>query len=122
MFRLIFLAVLGLTAASFLSFPVAILLCLVVFFTAMLSGFVIESFKSMGDNISGFYNFTFTPLVGFLPQFDRFNPVKFLASARLLNWSLILEAVGLMVAMKTILLLLLALWIFSRREIAKITV
>jgi len=122
MFRLIFLAVLGITAASFLSFPVAILLCMVVFFTAMLSGFVIDSFRTMGEAVSGFYNFTFTPLVGLLPQFDRFNPVKFLASARLLNWSLILEAVGLMVIVKTVLLLLLALWIFSRREVAKITI
>src|SRR3989339_289213 len=41
--RLVFLACIGTLAASFLSFPVAILLCLLIFFTATISGFVIES-------------------------------------------------------------------------------
>ena len=43
--RLIFLACLGILASSFLSFPVAILLCLVIFFTGTISGFIIDSLR-----------------------------------------------------------------------------
>jgi hypothetical protein len=39
-----------------------------------------------------------------------------------LSWSLLAKAAGLMICIKAVLLLFLALLIFSRREIAKITV
>ena len=42
--RLVFLAALAVFAGSFLSFPVAILLCLAVFTMANMSGFIAESF------------------------------------------------------------------------------
>jgi hypothetical protein len=51
--RLIFLACLGTLASTFLSFPVAILLCLAVFFTASVSGFVIDSFNYISAELSG---------------------------------------------------------------------
>src|SRR4030042_409414 len=58
LFRLIFLACLGTLAATFVSFPVAILLTLVLFFTASISGFVIESFDSLSANMSMIYSFS----------------------------------------------------------------
>ncbi len=122
LFRLVFLACLGLLAAGFLSFPVAILLCLAVFFTGTVSGFVIESFKFQSENLSNFYSYTIKPLVGLLPQFDKFSPGEFLIPARLLSWSLLAEIAGLMVCIKALLLLLLALLIFSYREIAKVII
>jgi hypothetical protein len=42
--------------------------------------------------------------------------------ARLLNWSVLAKAAGLMILVKAVIAMLLALVIFSRREIAKITV
>ena len=122
LFRLIFLACLGILASSFLSLPVAILLCLCIFFTATISGFVIESFDFLSENISGLYSYTLRPVVRLLPQFDKFGPAKFLVPARLLSWSLLAKAAGLMVCIKAFLLLLLGLLIFSFREIAKITI
>jgi len=122
LFRLIFLACLGILASTFLSFPVAILLCLVIFFTASFSGFVIDSFDYLSENLSSLYSYTLRPVIALLPQFDKFSPTKHLLSARLLGWSLLAEAAGLMVCIKAVLLLLLALLIFSYREIAKITV
>ncbi len=121
-FRLVFLASLGILAASFLSFPVAILFCLVIFFTATFSNFVIESFNSLGRNLSSVYSYTVKPVIQLLPQFDKFNPTKFLIPARLLSWIFVAKAAALMVCVKSLLLLLIALLIFSFKEIAKIIV
>ena len=120
--RLVFLASLGLLTSTFLSFPVAILLSLCIFFTATFSGFCLESFDYLGKNLSWIYSYTVRPMILLLPQFDKFNPTKFLVSARLLGWSLLAEAAGLMVCIKALILLLLALLIFKFREIAKIII
>jgi len=122
LFRLIFLACLGVLAASFLSFPVAILFCLVVFFTAAFNSFVIESFNFLGENLSSVYSYTIKPVIQLLPQFDKFNPTKFLVPGRLLSWALLAKGAGLMVCIKAPLLLLIGLLIFSFREIAKVII
>ena len=120
--RLIFLACLGLLAATFLSFPVAMLLCMVVFLTATCSAFVIESFDYLSANMSLIYSFTVKLIVRLLPEFDKFNPSSFLVPAKLVSWSLLARCAALMVCIKALLLLVLALVIFSFREIAKIIV
>jgi len=122
LFRLIFLAVLGILAASFLSFPVAILLCLVVFFTASFSSFCLESFQFLSENVSSVYYYTLRPVILLLPRFDKFNPTQFLVPARLLGWSLLARVALSLVCIKAVLLLLLALLIFSFREIAKVII
>jgi len=122
LFRLIFLAALSLLASTFLSFPVAILLSLCIFFTATFSGFCLESFDYLGKNLSWIYSYTVRPIILLLPQFDKFNPAKFLVPARLLSWLLLAKAAGLMVCIKAFLLLFFALLIFSFREIAKIII
>ncbi len=122
LFRLVFLACLGILASTFLSFPVAILLCLVVFFTGTISGFIAESFDYLSGNLSNVYSYTIRPVITLLPQFDKFNPAKFLVPARILSWSLLAKAAFSMVCIKAFFLLLLALLIFSYREIAKIII
>ncbi len=122
LFRLIFLACLGILASTFLSFPVAVLLCLVLFSTACVSAFVIDSFSYMGENLSVIYSYTIKWMVQLLPQFDKFNPTKFLVPAQLLSWSLLARCAAVMVGIKAFLLLVLALVIFSYREIAKIII
>jgi ABC-type transport system involved in multi-copper enzyme maturation permease subunit len=122
-FRLIFLACLGVLASSFLSFPVAILLCLAIFFTGTISGFVIEAFgTTLGENLSSVYSYTIIPAIKLLPQFDKFNPSKFLVPGRLISWPLFAEAAGLMVCVKSVLLFAIGVVIFNYREIAKIIV
>jgi len=122
LFRLIFLACLGILASSFLSFPVAILLCFVVFFTASFSGFVLESFDFLGENIGSVYSYSLKWVIKLLPQFDEYNPTKFLVPARLLTWSLLARCALLMVCIKAFLILVFSLIIFRYREIARITV
>jgi ABC-type transport system involved in multi-copper enzyme maturation permease subunit len=120
--KLIFLAALGIFASSFLSFPVAVLLCLVVFLTGTVSAFVLESFSYMGGQLSLFYEYTLKLLVQVLPQFDRINPTDFLVAGRLIPWSLLAWSGVVMVGIKAILLLAVGLWIFRSREIARTTV
>ena len=120
--RLIFLACLGILAASFLSFPVAILFCLVLFLTASFSGFVLDSFTYLSASIGAVYSYSLKWLIQLLPQFDKFNPTKFLIPARLITWSLLAKCALLMVCVKALLIMILSLIIFSYREIAKITV
>lgn len=122
LFRLIFLACLGTLAASFLSFPVAILFCFVIFFTASFSGFVLESFTFLSENISTVYSYSLKWVIQLLPQFDKYNPTKFLVPARLLSWSLLARCVLWMVCIKAFLILIFSLVIFRYREIARITV
>jgi len=120
--RLLFLACLGVLAASFLSFPVAILFCVVIFLTGTISGFIVESFGYMSQNISQIYTYTVQAIIQLLPQFDKYNPTKFLVPARLLTWSFLGQVALIMVLVKATLLLLLALLIFSYRELAKVVV
>ncbi|MFC1633461.1 ABC transporter permease [Planctomycetota bacterium] len=120
--RLIFLACLGLFASSFLSFPVAILLCLWIFCTASISGFINDSFSLLSYNVGVFYSYTIQWVVGLLPQFDKFNPTTFIVPAKLVNWSFLAKCVFTMVCIKAFLALILGLIIFRYREIARITV
>ena len=122
LFRLIFLASLSLLASTFLSFPVAILFSLCVLVTAIFSGFCLESFDYLGENLSWVYHYTVRPVILLLPQFDKYSPAKYLVPARLLSWPLLAKVAGLMICIKSFLLLLLALLIFSFREIAKIII
>ena len=122
LFRLIFLACLGVLAASFLSFPVAILFCFVIFFTASFSGFVLESFDFLGENIGAVYSYSLKWVIQLLPQFDKFNPTKFLVPAQLISWPFLAKCALSMVCIKAFLILIFSLVIFRYREIARITV
>jgi hypothetical protein len=121
-FRLIFLASLGILASTFLSFPVAILLCLVLFSTACVSNFIIDSFDFLSENVSIFYTYTIKWMVQLLPQFDKYNPTRFMVPGLLLSWNVLGKCAVVMVCFKSFVLLILALIIFSFREIAKIIV
>jgi hypothetical protein len=120
--RLVFLACLGALAASFLSFPVAILFCVVIFVTGAASGSIVESFGYMSQNISRIYTYTVQGIIQLLPQFDKYSPTKFLVPARLMTWGFLGQVALVMVMIKGLLLLLLALLIFSFRELAKVVV
>lgn len=122
LFRLIFLSCLGILAATYLSFPVAILLCLAIFFTGTISGFCLESFDFLSEGIGGVYSYTVRPIIMLLPQFDKFNPAKFLVPARLLSWPFVCKVAAVMVGLKASLLCCLALIIFNYREIAKVII
>jgi hypothetical protein len=119
--RLVFLSALGVSLSTWLSFPVAILVCFSIFFVGTVNGFVVDSFDYMEvKGLEILYSLTLKPLLWLFPRFDGdFNPTRFMISARFLSWSFLLEIYGAMVAIKSIILLLLGIWIFSNKEIAK---
>ncbi|MCF7976013.1 MAG: hypothetical protein K9N55_19505 [Phycisphaerae bacterium] len=118
-FRLVFLAALACLASTFLSFPVAVLMSLVVFFTVSISGFVLEAFTFMDAAVGKIYNNTLALLIKGLPQFDKYNPAAYLVDGRLIDaemfnwaswtivWAAVLMGVGLL--------------IFSGKELARDT-
>ena len=61
-------------------------------------------------------------IIQLLPQFDKYNPTKFLVPARLMTWNFVGQVALVMVMIKGLLLLALALLIFSFRELAKVVV
>ena len=59
-------------------------------------------------------------MVQLLPQFDKYNPTKFIVPGLLLSWQALARCAVVMVGIKALLMLIFALIIFSYREIAKI--
>ena len=119
--RLIFLTVLGVSLSTWLSFPVTIMVCFVIFFVGTINGFVLDSFGYIeAKGIMMLYNFTFKPLLWLFPRLDGdFNPTRFMISARLLSWSFLGQVYGVMVVAKSTVLLIIGFWIFSNKEIAR---
>ena len=121
--RLVFLAALGVSVSTWLSFPVAILICVVVFFTGTVNGFIVESIGSLGKEVFYIYSFTVRPLLWLLPVFDgEFNPTPYMVSGEFLKWSTLGRIFLVTGFIKSALLILAGMFIFHRREIAKITV
>jgi hypothetical protein len=120
--RLVFLAALAVFAGSFLSFPVAILLCLSVFTMANMSGYIGESYHVVGAQPSGVYSYFLKPLVMLLPEFDQISPSKFLVPARLFSWSSLGWLSFTTICLKALPLAIMSLLIFTYREIAKVIV
>jgi ABC-type transport system involved in multi-copper enzyme maturation permease subunit len=119
--RLAFLAMLGISLATWLSFPVAILGGLVVFFTASMSGFIAES-MSGATGVAGFFNFAMEAVMLLLPKFDQFNPSEYMVTARMLSWQTVLWVFSVVVCLKGAVLWLIGLYAFSRREMARVIV
>jgi ABC-type transport system involved in multi-copper enzyme maturation permease subunit len=120
--RLVFLSALAVFAGSFLSFPVAILLCMAVFTMANMTGYIGESFNVVGGNVSPVYTWFLQPILSLLPHFDKFDSSQFLVPARLLSWSLLAWLGFSTLCIRALLLVILSLLIFTYREIAKVIV
>ena len=120
--RLIFLAALGVSLSTWLSFPVAIFVCIVAFFVGTFYGFIFESFSAMSLNANVIYTLTIKPLLWLIPKFDGdHNPSQFIIFAKVLRVSFLARIYLVTVFMKSMILLLFGMLIFRRREIARIT-
>ncbi len=129
--RLAFLAALGLLASSFLSFPVACLVCLLVYFSAMGAGFFAEAIGYAtatpveGDPL-GAVGVALRPLaqafLWLIPDFGQFNPAPQLVDGRNVTLMWVLMAIGKLVLVKTVIVGLIACVIFHYRELARVVV
>lgn len=120
-FRLIFLACLGIFASSFLSFPVAIMLCLLIFSVACVNSFIVDSFGYLSKDVSRIYAYTIALAIKGIPRFDQYSPAQFLVPSRAIGWLFFAKATAVLVFIKSGLVLLLSMIIFKFREIARIS-
>lgn len=121
--RLVFLAALGVSLSTWLSFPVAILFSLVVFFAGLINGFIVESIEGLEALLALFYQLTIKWFLYAIPRFDGpYSPTDYLVSGEVLSWQFLGKAALITLGLQMLLLLAAGIWIFSRREVAKITV
>ncbi len=121
--RLLFLAGLSVSLSTWLSFPVAVLVAMVIFVMGTVNGFINESFEYLSTGASIVYGLTLKPILWFLPQFDAaFNPTGYIVSGKFLSWFFLAKVSLVTVAAKTLLLVLFGIWIFGKRELARTTV
>jgi len=128
--RLGFLAMVGLTAATCLGFPVASLVALVVLAVALSSGFVVESMAYYGENAAdkGLEHVT-SPLRGMalfmatrLAEYGRFAANDLVVDGRLVPWRDVLACAGWVGLLWTGLAALLSWVVFRRRELGRVQV
>jgi hypothetical protein len=120
--RLIFLTILGISLTTWLSFPVAILVCVVVFFAGLTNGFILDAISSLEATAGIIYSLTVKPMLWLLPQFDGdYNPNGYIVAGRTLRWAFLGMTTVMTLLVKGFLLLLAGMLIFNRREVAKTT-
>jgi len=118
--RLIFLAVLGISLTTWLSFPVAVLVCVSVFFVGLTNGFILDAIDSLGATAGIIYSLSVKPLLWLLPQFDGdYNPNGYIVDGRTIQWTFLATTAIVTLLIKGLLMLFVGMLIFSRREVAK---
>lgn len=150
--RLSFLAMLGIAAGAYLSFPIACLLAMLVYFAAVGSGFIGESLDGYAsypaDTAAGWdwlagwfaqlnakfregdYAFVlrmFIKLIGsafmaVVPAFGTYNPTPLVADGRWVSPRLLAEAAAWVGVVWTGAIALVAWLVWRRRELARVTV
>lgn len=126
--KLSFLTALGLTAATFLGFPVASLLALMIFAGAEASPFIIESTRSYGITPDGptFFAQVVTAIakgIGVvLRQYAAFEPTSALTNGRMIGWATLGLCIAWIGVAWTGLTFVVGWLIFRRRELARVQV
>ncbi len=126
--RLLFLAAAGICASTYLGFPVACLVCIILFLAAIISGFIIESMEMIPSRLESidepldYIGYFLRPIamavLKIVPQLSLFNPVPTLVDGRAVTLIWVLDSIGKLVLLRATALGLLAFVLFQRRELA----
>ncbi len=118
--QLVFLSILGVSLSTWLSFPVAILLSLAIFFTGLINSFIMSAIEGLGAFVWILYAFIIKPILWLLPHFDQmYQPGWYIVDGRTLPLSFLLSALAMTLCVKGLLFILAGMFIFNRREIAR---
>jgi len=129
-FRLVFLAALGVMFSSFLSFPVACMATLMVFFTGIGAGFLAEAiaWTSPAGARSDPLWYLGPPLrllargfVWLVPDFSRYDPVPTIVDGRVVTLLWLVFGAVQLVFTRALAMGFLACVIFTKRELAQVT-
>jgi len=127
--RLAFLAALGLLASTFLSFPVACMVALLVLLVAIGSGFLSEALQDVEVTATGkdpmwIVGPVLRPLanafVWLVPDFSKFDPVGTVVAGRVVTLIWVMNSLATLVLIKGLILGVLGCVIFTKRELAQV--
>jgi hypothetical protein len=129
--RLAFLAIVGLTASAFLTFPVGCMACFLVLMVASSSGFLTEAIEwsrpapLAADPFWLGRTFIRSTAHGFLwlvPDFSKFDPIENVVDGRVVPLMWVIHSFVILVLLKGLILGIIGGTIFTRREVAQVVV
>jgi len=124
--QLAYLAAVSIFAGSFVSFPVACLLCFVLGPFSLARSFLITAVKisisGKTDAITWLAHYVFKPFFALLPDFARTMPGDRLVDGMDISWAFVGDTAVADVAIRAGVAILLACFIFHRRELARVQV
>ncbi len=117
--RLIFLSVLGIVMGAWLSFPVAVLAVMVVYFLGLSSEFLLDAIRmESGRGARSWASVAFRVL----PQLARHDPVECLELGRIISNEMIRDCLLYMIVIKAGLLSFFGFVVYRFRELARVIV
>ncbi len=120
--RLIFLTSLGVSLSTWLSFPVAIMVALVIYATGSINGFILDSFSYLSHTTAVYYALLVKPIIFMLPKFDGiYNPTPMIVDGKTITWLFLGSSFFFTAFVKSSLIFLYGIFVFKNREIARIT-
>lgn len=131
--KLLFLAAVAVLMTTVFSFPVASLASLTVFVLSGTRGFITEALDYSTDDFAGLFSsvsefffqsftYVYNLLFWVLPDFGRFNAIEDFVNGRNVSLVWVLQGIGELAILKTVIVLGLAMLLFHRREVAEISV
>ncbi|MBN1845484.1 MAG: ABC transporter permease [Sedimentisphaerales bacterium] len=117
--RLVFLTAVGLAAGAYLSYPVAILVVLVIYILGLSSNFLADAINWQLATVRETTTASRLLLLVF-PQFAAYDPVPQIEKGRFVEWALLGKALAFMVVIKGGLIALVGYLLFKFRELARV--
>lgn len=119
--RLVFLGMLGVAAGGFVSFPVGILVVMVIYVLGMSSGFIIEAINWQLDRVYKMTSISKLILLLF-PQFGNYDPVSAIERGKLVECSVMSRCLVTMVWFKGGIAAFVGYLLYRFREMARVIV
>ncbi|MGB0714942.1 MAG: ABC transporter permease [Phycisphaerae bacterium] len=130
--KLMFLAAVAIFATTILSYPVACLVSFTVYVIAGARAFIQESlfladsgkdgwFETVKEIFYATFSTVFAVLQWIVPDFTRYDGVETLVSGKNVSLVWVLQGVGDLAVLKTVIILGLAMLAFHRREVAEVS-
>jgi hypothetical protein len=123
--QLAYLAAVSIFAGSFVSFPVACLVCFVLGPFSLARDFLIDAVRissSGTDSVTWLAHYVFKPFYILLPDFARTMPGDRLVEGMDISWAFVGDTAVADVVIRAGVALLLACLIFHRRELARVQI
>lgn len=134
-FYIALLAALGLMAGSMFSFPVASLLVVFICLTGLIGPWMVgiiaegktfigylDAPSKLNTVLDHLLKLFLSGMLRVVPHFGKFNPLDDLVSGRLVSWSLVSTAGATLLFFKGALGMLIGIYFYTRRELARVIV